>query len=61
MNLVDAKDIAWKPDDLDAVKKEVEALKVAAPVKAEPAPVEDKSLFGKLKSVVRKAVDCCIE
>ena len=61
MNLVDAKDIAWKPDDLDAVKKEVEALKVAAPVKAESAPVEDKSLFGKLKSVVRKAVDCCIE
>ena len=61
MNLVDAKDIAWKPDDLDAVKKEVEALKVVAPVKAEPAPVEDKSLFGKLKSVVRKAVDCCIE
>lgn len=61
MNLVDAKDIQWKPDDLDAVKKEVEALKVAAPAKEEVAAPADNSLFGKLKSVVRKAVDCCIE
>ena len=61
MNLVDAKDIEWKPDDLEEVKKEVEALKVAAPVKKEVEAPVDNSLFGKLKSVVRKAVDCCIE
>ncbi len=61
MNLVDAKDIQWKPDDLDAVKKEVEALKVAAPVKKEAEAPVSNSLFGRLKSVVRKAVDCCIE
>ena len=61
MNLVDAKDIEWKTDDLDAVKKEVEALKVAAPQKKEEPVPADKSLFGRLKSVVRKAVDCCIE
>ena len=61
MNLVDAKDIQWKPDDLEDVKKEVAALKVAAPVKKEAPTVEKNSLFGRLKSVVRKAVDCCIE
>jgi len=61
MNLVDAKDIEWKTDNLEDVKKEVEALKVAAPVKKEEEVPADKSLFGRLKSVVRKAVDCCIE
>ena len=61
MNLVDAKDIAWKPDDLEDVKKEVDALKKAVPVKKEVEQKADNSLFGRLKSVVRKAVDCCIE
>ncbi len=61
MNLVDAKDISWKPDNLEDVKKEVEALKVATPAKKEEVETTDKSLFGRLKSVVRKAVDCCIE
>ena len=61
MNLVDAKDIQWKPDDLEEVKKEVEALKASSSEKKEETKPEDKSLFGRLKSVVRKAVDCCIE
>ena len=61
MNLVDVKDVAWKPDDLNAVKKEVEALKIATPRKKEEPSSADRSLFGRLKSVVRKAVDCCIE
>lgn len=61
MNLVDAKDIEWKTDNLEDVKKEVEALKVAAPQKKEEAAPVENSLFGRLKSVVRKAVDCCIE
>ncbi|MBQ3696015.1 MAG: hypothetical protein II938_03500 [Alphaproteobacteria bacterium] len=61
MNLVDAKDIAWKPDNLEDVKKEVAALKGAMPVKKTEEKPVDNSLFGKLKAVVRKAVDCCIE
>ena len=61
MNLVDAKDIAWKPDNLEDVKKEVAALKVATSAKKEVEKPVDNSLFGRLKSVVRKAVDCCIE
>ena len=61
MNLVDAKDIQWKTDNLEDVKKEVAALKVATPTKKEIVVPTDNSLFGRLKSVVRKAVDCCIE
>ena len=60
MNLVDAKDIAWKPDNLEDVKKEVAALKVKTGVE-KVEEKKDTSLFGRLKSVVRKAVDCCIE
>ena len=60
MNLVDAKDIAWKPDDLKEVEKQVAAIKGANAV-VEPKAVESKGVFGKLKAVVRKAVDCCIE
>ena len=61
MNLVDAKDISWKPDNLEDVKKEVAALKIANTDKKEQPVPADTSLFGRLKSVVRKAVDCCIE
>ena len=59
MNLVDTKDIAWKPDDLKEVEAQVAAIKGAN--KTEEKMPETKWVFGKLKSVVRKAVDCCIE
>lgn len=59
MNLVDTKDIAWKPDDLKEVEAQVAAIKSAN--KTEEKMPETKGVFGKLKSVVRKAVDCCIE
>ncbi len=59
MNLVDTKDIAWKPDDLKEVEAQVAAIKGAN--KTEEKMPETKGVFGKLKSVVRKAVDCCIE
>ncbi len=59
MNLVDTKDIAWKPDDLKEVEKQVAAIKGANNVT--PKAVENNGVFGKLKAVVRKAVDCCIE
>lgn len=62
MNLVDAKDISWKPDNLEDVKKEVAALKIktAEPEEKSEPPVSN-TMFGRLKSIVRKAVDCCIE
>lgn len=59
MNLVDAKDIAWKPDNLKEVEEQVAAIKSAH--KGETKAPESTGVFGKLKSVVRKAVDCCIE
>ena len=59
MNLVDTKDIAWKPNDLKEVEAQVAAIKSAN--KTEEKMPESKGVFGKLKSVVRKAVDCCIE
>ncbi|MBO7243855.1 MAG: hypothetical protein J6V53_01045 [Alphaproteobacteria bacterium] len=64
MNIIDAKEITWKQDSVEEVKKEAEQL--IAPKKelvqstneTDAAPT---TLMGKLKSVVRKAVDCCIE
>ena len=58
------KDISWKPDNLEDIKKEVDNLKVKSvdlsDEKQEVAK-QDSSMFGRLKSIVRKAVDCCIE
>lgn len=68
MNIIDTKEISWKPDSVEEVKKEAEQLMKTntvtsvnpTPALTEPAQ-EPTSLMGKLKSVVRKAVDCCIE
>lgn len=63
MNIIDAKEIDWKPDTVEAVKKDAEALigqKTQTPV-AQTTEEAPTTLMGKLKSVVRKAVDCCIE
>ncbi len=61
MNLIDMKQVEWKPDSVSAVKAEVAAVAVKevaeTPVQAEVP----QTTFGKLKSFVRKAVDCCIE
>lgn len=65
MNLVDTKDISWKVDSLEEVQKEVASLtrkempaQKGGSVVSAPAAT---GVFGKLKAVVRKAVDCCIE
>lgn len=59
MDLVDAKDISWKADDLGEVERQVAVIKSSnATLTKVP---ESKGIFGKIKSVVRKAVDCCIE
>lgn len=65
MNLVDAKDISWKPDSLEEVKQTATAI-TAVPEETKDVITEtpastETSVFGKLKAVVRKAVDCCIE
>ena len=60
MNLVNIDGAKWQPESLEKVQKEVAEIKAAIqPVKAEG--ITDNSMFGKLKSVIRKAVDCCIE
>ena len=60
MNLVNIDGAKWQTDSLEKIQEEVKQIKAAVhPVKEEvPA---DNSMFGKLKSVIRKAVDCCIE
>ena len=65
MNLVDAKDVKWVADDEENVKKLQEKLsKVDMPQKVEKAEkieASDGRFFSKMKAVIRKAVDCCIE
>ena len=67
MNIIDAKEISWKPDTVEAVKKDAEALIAKSEeAKTVETPADTSveaptTLMGKLKSVVRKAVDCCIE
>ena len=62
MNLVDAKDVKWVSDDEEKVQKLQEKLsKVDIPQKIEKTETSDGGFFGKMKAVIRKAVDCCIE
>lgn len=66
MNLVDAKDISWKPDSLEDVKKTANAILPKTDTNVvstsnETTPPEKQTVFGKMKSFVRQAVDCCIE
>lgn len=77
MNLIDTKDVKWINNDEEKVKEitaqlnEMTETNIAGEVKsetvAEPIVIEKEttenggSFFGKMKSVIRKAVDCCIE
>ncbi|MBR3912909.1 MAG: hypothetical protein IKJ28_01560 [Alphaproteobacteria bacterium] len=65
MNLVDAKDISWKPDSLEEVKQTATAITAVSEetkdVVTETPSSTETTVIGKLKAVVRKAVDCCIE
>lgn len=61
MNLIDAKDVKWIEDDAKKVAEVQEKISVVVSKKdkkEEPAPV---GFMGKMKSVIKKAVDCCIE
>ena len=68
INLIDMKQVEWKPDTVASVKEEVKAVAevaqapIASAVVAETvAESASQTTFGKLKAFVRKAVDCCIE
>lgn len=61
MNLIDMKQIEWKPDTVSAVKADVDAVKVSEMQPVDTKEETPQTTFGKLKSFVRKAVDCCIE
>ena len=60
MNLVNIDGAKWQADSLEKVQEEVKQIKAAVQPVKEETPA-DNSMFGKLKSVIRKAVDCCIE
>jgi hypothetical protein len=65
MGMMETKDLKWIEPELDSVKqltvKATEALKDAA-VKEQPAEETPATgALAKMKSFVRKAVDCCIE
>ena len=70
MGMMETKDLKWIEPDIEEVKKisvqANEALKdvVIEPVKEteqSDAENEDNSTFAKMKRMVRKAVNCCIE
>ncbi len=62
MNLIDTKEISWKPDTLEEVQASAAAVLPTVEESVEKTELSsDTSVFGKMKSFVRKAVDCCIE
>lgn len=63
MNLIDMKQVEWKPDTVASVAAEASAVAVrdVEPAQVKTEPTVPQTTFGKLKSFVRKAVDCCIE
>ncbi len=61
MNLIDMKQVEWKPDTVPAVKADVAAVAVKEVADTSVQAEVPQTTFGKLKAFVRKAVDCCIE
>lgn len=70
MNLVDMNDVKWVKNDEEQIKKitakmaaveKVPAVSSKAVEKEKLAEPEPTTVFGKMKAVIRKAVDCCIE
>lgn len=62
MNMLDVSDVKWIEDKTADVKAVSEHLETLGQVEKQPAEDEVQTgTFGKMKSFVRKAVDCCIE
>lgn len=71
MNMINVKEISWKPDSLDAVTKTASAITVSETIEtntpvspenqAEETVTAGSSMMQRFKSKVRELVDCCIE
>lgn len=67
MGMMETKDLKWIEPDVEELKKITtkanEALQstTVAQKTVETAPVENESALSKMKRIVRKAVNCCIE
>lgn len=64
MKLLNLEDVKWVEDSFDDVKQlsaQLSASVNSEEKTKEPEHVENESAFSKIKSFVRKAVDCCIE
>lgn len=67
MGMMETKDLKWIEPDVEELKKITtkanEALQstTVAQKMVETAPVENESALSKMKRIVRKAVNCCIE
>lgn len=64
MKLLNLEDVKWVEDSFDDVKQLSAQLSASANSEEKakaPEHVENESAFSKIKSFVRKAVDCCIE
>ncbi|MDR1009136.1 MAG: hypothetical protein LBL52_02680 [Rickettsiales bacterium] len=65
MNAINLKDVAWVKDagiSLDEIQKHVANAPAAAKAAAsKSAPAQTGGMMSKLKAVVKKAVNCCIE
>ena len=59
MNMIDVSDVKWIEDKSADVNAVCEHLEQTGTQPAESEP--QTGAFGKMKSFVRKAVDCCIE
>ncbi len=65
MNMLNVEDVKWVEDSLEDVKKIKEKVAIKAPIKedkvVEQTNAEQGGAWAKMKSFVKKAVDCCIE
>jgi hypothetical protein len=68
MGMVESKDLKWLEPNIEEMTKLSEKINQAMPEMQNAAPVsvteeksEPTSAFAKMKSMVRKAVNCCIE
>lgn len=61
MKLLNIEDVKWIEDSYDDVKKLAQNLSTEPKTPDVQADAADGNAFAKIKSFVRKAVDCCIE
>jgi len=60
MNMLNVEDVKWVEDNIEDIKKISAQVSQIAEPKVEDE-IKQNTAWGKMKSFVRKAVDCCIE